>query len=263
MSSVSFRTSEADLLATTQATVSALPDPGQNQLRVTVDPAGYERIREERLFSGSADQPRLIEPIVSDEPVDLLLKWIGSGEPPRSIEGLDASNWQLLEATQDRDGVQVGFRTQRPERISEAVLSFLAADGWESLRTSPAEPIRTRYSGTSGEFDCDIYVDEDRELLVVVAYLPVPVAESRLPQMGELANLLNFRMDLGAIEIAPQTHDVRVRHGIDVEDVPLTSALIRNVIYPVVVHAEQYLPLVRAVAAGDDPGQTFSELGKG
>jgi hypothetical protein len=78
--------------------------------------------------------------------------------------------------------------------------------------------------------------------------------------VSRLAELLTYRMDLGAVEIHPENYDVRVRHGIDVEDVQLSSALIRNVIYPVVVQAERFLPLLRAVVEeAADPVQVVEE----
>jgi hypothetical protein len=78
--------------------------------------------------------------------------------------------------------------------------------------------------------------------------------------VARLAELLTYRMDLGAVEIHPENDGVRVRHGMDVEDVQLSSALIRNVIYPVVVQAERFLPLLRAVVEDDaEPVQVVEE----
>lgn len=260
MTELTFTTDAGPLSAVLDRTEDSHLGSSATTWCVTVDWPSYRRVRDERLFGLAAAELRTIEPMVAETAVQLLLKWVGVGTPPDPQDHLADSDWQLTEATQDRDGVQVGYRTERPDRIGTAVLDFLAADGWQSLRRSSDAPIETRYAGKTGEFDCAMFTEEDRQLIVTVAYLPVTVPESRRPAVSRLAELLTYRMDLGAVEIHPENYDVRVRHGIDVEDVQLSSALIRNVIYPVVVQAERFLPLLRAVVEeAADPVQVVEE----
>jgi hypothetical protein len=251
--SLRFRTAGEDLVLNLDSV------SGPNSISVTAEPDVYARVGTERLFGRPGDAAP-VEPILADRAVQLTLRWSAAGAMPLELDRipLAADDWRLLDATQEHDGIRVGYSTQQPERLAGAVLDFLAADGWEAHR-SGGGPIRTRYAGTSGEFDCEIHTDEEREILVVVGLLPLTVASARFDALAEVALELTYRMDIGAVEITPRG-EIRVRHGIDVEDVELTSQLVRNTIYPVVTQAERWLPVLRAVASGTDPTAALDDL---
>jgi hypothetical protein len=225
--------------------VLALDETRPTKLLATADPQSYVRLRDEALFGEHPD----IEPINADEPVQVTLAWVGSGLMPGAPDAvlLEAPDWKLLEASQEHDGIRVGYSNEAPQRLSNAVLDFLAADGWEANRIG--ETIHTRYAGTSGELACEIHTDEAREILVTIAVLPIAVPPGRRAAVDELALRLTYRMDIGAVDVSP-AGAVSVRHGVDVEGVELTAATVRNAIYPVVTQAERWLPLLQQVIDG-------------
>lgn len=226
------------------------------RLVATADPQSYVRLRDHALFGPHPD----IEPINTGEPVQLTLAWVASGLMPGAPDAvvLEPLDWKLLEASQERDGIRVGYSNEAPQRLANAVLDFLAADGWEAERQG--ETIRTRYAGTTGDLACAIHTDEAREILVTIAELPVAVPAGRRAAAGELAQRLTYRMDVGAVDVSP-AGELSVRHGVDVEGIDLTAAMIRNVVYPVVTQAERWLPLLQRVVDGDAPEDVVDSAG--
>ena len=249
MSTLRFATDGPELVLT-------LDELRPTKLLATADHQSYARVRDEALFGHHPD----IEPIDSGEPVQVTLAWVGPGLMPGAPDTvlLEPPDWKLLDASQEHDGIRVGYSTEAAQRLSNAVLDFLAADGWEA--ELDGETVHTRYAGTSGQLDCQLHADEAREILVTIAVLPVAVPAGRRAAARELAQRLTYRMDIGAVDVSP-AGEFSVRHGVDVEGVELTAAAVRNAIYPVVTQAERWLPLLRQVVDGATPEDVVGSLG--
>jgi hypothetical protein len=252
MSDLEFATADGPLRVTRSD--RAPDDPGE--LVVIAQPAQYRRVLSIPLFGLDVDIIPARPPVDADQPVSLALRWVGPGSAPASFDALAAehlheSSWQLQSVTQDFEGIQLGFRTVGDdEELGVAVLDLLAADGWESSRESADDPISTTHVGAHGTLDVELFADEERRFLVVIAYLPIEIPTSRIDEIGELALRLSSIMDIGSVDVDVDVGSARVRSAVDLDGVPITRAMIRNTLQAAVVQGDLFLPAFTAVLDG-------------
>jgi hypothetical protein len=234
-----------------------------DQLAVIGSPDVYARVLRELLFGLLRENLPETDPIDPARPVSMTLRWVGTGDSPIVPDDgrMDIDDWRLVDITQDHDGVQIGYLTETdPAVLSAAVLDFLSADGWEAMRTDSEGPFRTTYAGDSGIMDVELFVDEERQFLVVVAHLPLVVPINRIPEVGELALRLSSMMDVASTDIDYDTGSVRVRSSVDLEAVPISRNIIRNTVYAAVVQGDSFVPAYIAVAEGMSPVDALEQL---
>jgi hypothetical protein len=225
------------------------------ELAVIADPVAYQQILDFELFGLTREKLPPINPIELDRAVALTLRWRGSAPAPSmdslSSADLDSELWQVVDVSQDFDGIQLGYRTVGPaDELSSAVVDFLAADGWIASRESAEDPLTTTYEGRNGTLDVEIFTDEERRFLIALAYLPVAVPDVRVREIGELALRVSAIMDIGTVDVDLDDGSIRMRSSIDFEDAVISEALLRNAIHAAVVQGDLFVPAFVAVAEG-------------
>lgn len=146
-------------------------------------------------------------------------------------------------------------------RIFDEALAFLTEDGWYFVVDEAETALKTSFSGKNGEFSCLARALEDRHQFVFTSDLPVMVPEAQRAELAAFITRANYGMLMGAFELNLDSGEVHFRTGVDMEDVPPTAALIRNVIYVNVLTMDKYFPgLMRVIYGGIPAAQAILEI---
>jgi hypothetical protein len=123
------------------------------------------------------------------------------------------------------------------------------------------EPM-ARIDAVSAENDYVAVVlwDDDNEIIRVSCVSTRVVPEERRAQVSEILARINFGLHVGAFEMDMDDGELRSRSSVDVEDVVLTPALVRNLFISAVGAMETFLPVIADVVAGTAPKAALTKL---
>ena len=95
--------------------------------------------------------------------------------------------------------------------------------------------------GENGAFYCTLHMT-NQDVLLCYALAPFPLDRSNMSQLLLLVAELNWGMQVGNFEIAPDTANVRFKSSVDLEGVVVSEATLRNVLESAVSTMDHYLP---------------------
>ena len=134
--------------------------------------------------------------------------------------------------------------------LSEAVVSFLRAQGWP-VDDDGAGMVRTLVRTDDQVFPCAVVVVDSVGQLVVYSVHPDTVPVDRRAAVAELATRTNANLTVGTLEIDLDAGQVRFRTGLAVGGSPVTDEMIERVVFDNAASAVAYFPVVDSVVAGE------------
>ena len=138
--------------------------------------------------------------------------------------------------------------------LTERVESFFIEDGWSPEKLESAPVYRMKYSDRNGEWTCLAIVKEEHQQFLFYSICPANALEHRRSAILDYLNRLNVILDVGNFEMDMEDGEIRFRTSIDAEEEPLSSTLIKNLVYMNVLTMNHYLPgLIAVNLAGEDP----------
>ena len=146
-------------------------------------------------------------------------------------------------------------------RILDVVERFLESDDWPVSKVAGCEVIKTSFEGKNGQFACFAQERVEQEQFVFYAVFPVHTPENKTNKVVEFITRANFGMIIGNFELDYSDGEVRYKTSVDVEDVEISGALIRHMVYATVLTMDKYFPgLMRVLYAGIDPASAINEV---
>ena len=130
----------------------------------------------------------------------------------------------------------------------EAVVGFLESDGWPvAVR---GDVVATKFEGRAGIWICEGRIDA-HERFAFYSVAPEPVPEERRLAVAEYLTRVNAGLVVGNFELDLGRGIVRMKTSLDFEGEPLSTTLVRNLVYANVRAMDHYAPGLVAVAAGE------------
>lgn len=138
---------------------------------------------------------------------------------------------------------------------------FLKDDGWYPQQLDEKTIYRVFFAGDNGELRCYAQIRVDLEQFVFYVIAPIKSPEDMRDAVGEYINRANYGLRIGNFEIDYNDGEVRYKSSLDFENTDLTSALIKNAIYPAVHTMDHYLPGMLGVMYGNKtPTEAIEEI---
>jgi hypothetical protein len=148
--------------------------------------------------------------------------------------------------------------------LTERVESFFIEHGWSPEKLGEAPVYRMQYRDRNGEWACLAIVEEDNQQFLFYSICPANALEHRRSAMLDYLNRLNVILDVGNFQMDMENGEIRFRTSIDAEGEPLSSTLIKNLVYMNVLTMNHYLPgLIAVNLAGEDPEEVIKQQHSG
>lgn len=132
---------------------------------------------------------------------------------------------------------------------------FLKDDNWYPQQLDEKTIYRVFFAGDNGELRCYAQIRIDLEQFIFYVIAPIKTPEEARNTVGEYINHANYGLRIGNFEIDYSDGEVRYKSSLDFEHATLTSALIKNAIYPAVHTMDRYLPGMLSVIYGNKTPQ--------
>jgi hypothetical protein len=162
---------------------------------------------------------------------------------------------------QPNDGEDVKLDHANGWAAYENVQQFLQIDGWYPEDIDGLTAYACRYVGTQSEFRVVLHINVELQQLYIYTIFPLMVPVERRSDMAELVTRANYGLRIGNFEMDFRDGELRYKASIDFEDVPLTHALIKNMIYPAVQTADRYhRAIMRVGFEGIDAAEAITEV---
>jgi hypothetical protein len=143
-------------------------------------------------------------------------------------------------------------------RILEAIRDFLDHDGWEVRPVEGKTALGMNYHGDKGMWHCVAWAREEQSEFVFYSIYPLHAPQDKREAAAEYLTRINYGLFIGNFEMDFDDGEIRYKTSIDVEDDPLTPALIRPVIYVNLLNMDRFLPGLEAVLTGELTPQAAS-----
>ncbi|NJN81726.1 MAG: YbjN domain-containing protein [Caldilineaceae bacterium] len=131
--------------------------------------------------------------------------------------------------------------------IRDAFLRFLEESQWSYTQTDDPGLLQMIYFADTASWICYARFREAYGQLVFYSLCPLSVPEPRRPAVAEFITRANYGVMLGAFEMDFEDGEVRCRTGLTVEDVEMSSGLIRPIVIANLAVMARYLPALTAV----------------
>jgi hypothetical protein len=145
--------------------------------------------------------------------------------------------------------------------LLETAIQFFLEDDWSFQRIEGENVLRLGFEGNNGQWTCFLQTREERQQLIFYSGCPIPVPDEKHLDLAEFITRANYGTILGNFELDFEDGEIRYKTSIDVEDDRLTSALIKQVVYPNVMMMDEYLPGILAVISGEKtPREAIAQI---
>lgn len=145
--------------------------------------------------------------------------------------------------------------------IFNSLVNFFREDNWDFDELPGKSILRLRVRGNNGTWTCFAQAREKENQFVFYSVLDLNVPPQRRQAMAEFLTRANYGLVIGNFEMDFEDGEVRYKTSIDVGGGPLTSDLIRPLVYINMLTMDRYLPGIMKVAFGDtEPAQAIAEI---
>lgn len=146
-------------------------------------------------------------------------------------------------------------------RILDATIDFFQKDDWKFTRIAEKTILTMSVSAENGNFSCLAEAREEQKQLVFYAIYPTKVPNHKRVEAAEFITRANYGLVIGNFELDMRDGEVRYKTSIDIEDEPLTSSLVKMLVYINVSTADRYLPGLMSVIYGNlSPEQAIAQV---
>ena len=135
-------------------------------------------------------------------------------------------------------------------RIFDGMKAFFDADNWNTHQLDGQLALQMGFDGEAGRWSCFAQAREEQEQLVFYSVAPVKAPEERRAQVTEFITRANFGMIIGSFELDLSDGEVRYKTAVDFEDLEVSIAQVRNMVYPNVLTMDRYLKGIISVSFG-------------
>ncbi|MGC9503930.1 YbjN domain-containing protein, partial [Baaleninema sp.] len=141
---------------------------------------------------------------------------------------------------------------KEPQRsLLETTIGFFLEDDWSFQRLEGRSVLQLGFEGENGRWSCFAKAREPQQQLVFYSICPVEVPETQRQEMSEFLTRANYGLVIGNFEMDFQDGEIRYKTSLDVENDVLSSALVKNLVYPNLLTMDKYLRGIAAVAKGE------------
>lgn len=162
---------------------------------------------------------------------------------------------------QPNDGEDVSLEHANGWAAYENVQQFLQIDGWFPQDIEGLTAYTARYVGSQSEFRVVTHVNVELQQLYIYVIFPENVPEDRRGEVAEFITRANYGLRIGNFEMDFRDGELRYKASVDFEDVTLTHALIKNMIYPSVQTSDRYhRAIIRVAFEGTTPLDSIGEV---
>lgn len=145
-------------------------------------------------------------------------------------------------------------------RILKALEDFFTEDDWAFGRVENRPILRMGFSGQNGNWTCYAQAREEDEQFLFYAICPLTIPENRRSAVSEYLTRANYGMVVGNFEMDLDDGEVRFKSSVDVQDVELSPALVRNAVYPAALMMDKYLPGLIGILGGKEAKDAIDEI---
>jgi hypothetical protein len=147
--------------------------------------------------------------------------------------------------------------------LVQSVETFLSTENVPFDRDDELGLIRFFFVTENGNWMVTVHPFEDAQQLVVFSHFPSVVEEGRRSAVAEFATRVNSDLFVGSFDVDVDVGQVRFRTGLDLDDLDVTQALIRNLVYSNVSVMDGCLPALNRVAHGGAEPKAAAEESRG
>ncbi len=144
--------------------------------------------------------------------------------------------------------------------IFGTVRQFFLDDEWEFAEDEAEGNLRMEYEGENGKWRCLAQVVDERQRFLFFSTLPKFVPSLMRLEASEYLTRANYGMEIGDFEMDFNDGEVRFRTSVDVEGGDLTTTMVKNLVYTNLAVMDQYLPGLKKVIDGMEPGKAIAEV---
>jgi len=164
-----------------------------------------------------------------------------------SLDGLTNSVTSILQ-----EELEAGFKSPATDgQFFEEIVNFFEEDGWPFVQIEGEPLLQMVFQGENGKWTCYAKARDDPEQFVFYSVCPVNTPDSKRLAVAEFLTRANSGMIIGNFEMDFEDGEIRYKTSIDVEDVSLSCALIKRLVYANVMMMDAYLPGIMSVIYGD------------
>src|SRR5512142_1586506 len=116
-------------------------------------------------------------------------------------------------------------------RILEAIRKFLDEDDWPYSLVEGRTVYKTGFEGKNGQFTCYAQERGEQEQFVFYSIFPVRTPEDKMDDVAEFITRANYGMIIGNFELDYGDGEIRYKTSVDVEDIEISEALVRHMVY--------------------------------
>ena len=138
----------------------------------------------------------------------------------------------------------------------QTTADFLHAEGVGFEIDEEGGSIRFSFAGDTATWMVFVYILEESDRVAVLSIIPSLATESVQAEVGRFLHRSNFGLVVGNFEIELDGGEIRFRTSMDLDDVDLTTSMIRNLIFGNIAVVNDYLPALNRVLHG---GMTADE----
>ena len=130
------------------------------------------------------------------------------------------------------------------------VVDFLNNEGVGHEIDETGDTVRFSFSGDTGTWMIFVHTLEESGRVAVLSIVPSLAPESVRDEVGRFLHRSNFGLVVGNFEIDMDGGEVRFRTSMDLDDLELTTAMVRNLIFGNIAVVNDYLPGLNRVIHG-------------
>ena len=128
-----------------------------------------------------------------------------------------------------------------------AMEQFFKEDQWPSLLLDGRTVLTMNFEGQNAKWTCYAQAREEQQQFIFYSLCPINAPTDKRAAVAEYLTRANYGLVIGNFEMDLEDGEIRYKTSFDCENIPLTSALFKNVVYPNVFMMDRYLPGILAI----------------
>jgi hypothetical protein len=150
---------------------------------------------------------------------------------------------------------------QTDEEQLDTIVAFLREDGWPVQVEEQQLRVFTTYQGKNAQFNAIIRLRAKYSQLICYSLFPQAIPAARRNAVSIFLALANYGTIIGNFEMDFNDGEVRYKTSVDFENVSLSPALIRNIIYPNVMTMDRYISgIFSLIYSNRDPHEVLADI---
>ncbi len=144
--------------------------------------------------------------------------------------------------------------------IGDIVRTFLRQERYAFDQLPEAPILRFSHRGQRGAWFCYIHVRQDLSQIAFYSLFPSKIPHLLRPKMAEFITRANYGLIIGNFELDYNDGEVRFKTSLDVDTAPLSSALLRPLLYANLSTFDHYYPGIIQIIETDFSAEQVLKL---